>query len=125
MTYRGINTSVVDYSLSSNCIDTSKIISNEMHVGHNHMVPEDYLLDTREVGLWEVNSMSHTVLSVWDLDEDKAGREGLVSQILGTKTSHKNKEFCCLSIANLRMSRIFLPYERTNPVYRGHPPPPN
>ena len=112
----GVNPSFVDYSLAANCMDTAKMVANEMQVGRNRIVPEYTLLDPRAVGLWDGNVLSETLPAVWALDVDEAGSEGRVSQISGTEPARRNVEFCRLLIANLSMSRVSLPSERTDPI---------
>mmetsp|Transcript_37551 Transcript_37551/g.79186 ORF Transcript_37551/g.79186 Transcript_37551/m.79186 type:complete len:566 (+) Transcript_37551:90-1787(+) len=76
MMSKGINPSVVKYSLAAKCIDTANIVATKMMVGRNRIVPEFTFMDPRGAGLWDGKPLGTTEAAIWALDVEKAGSEG-------------------------------------------------
>lgn len=78
MMSRGINPSVVKYSLASKCIDSANIVATKMMVGRNRIVPEFTFMDPRGAGLWDGKPLVSTEAAIWAMDSAEAGNEGRV-----------------------------------------------
>lgn len=76
MMARGINPSVVKYSLASKCIDTANVVATKMFVGRNRIVPEFTFMDPRGAGLWDGKPLDVTEAAIWAMDAAEAGDEG-------------------------------------------------
>ncbi|KAL9183730.1 hypothetical protein ACHAXT_004586 [Thalassiosira profunda] len=81
MMSRGINPSVVKYSLASKCIDTANIVATKMLVGRNRIIPEFTFMDPRGAGLWDGRSLTSTEAAIWAMDAAEAGDEGRVRRV--------------------------------------------
>jgi len=76
MMSKGINPSVVKYSLAAKCIDTVNIMATNMMIGRNRIVPEFTFMDQRQAGLWDGKPLSTTEPAMFALDATEAGKEG-------------------------------------------------
>jgi len=76
MMSRGINPSVLKYSLAAKCMDTADIIASQMQVGRNRLIPEYTFMDPRGVGLWDKQPISTIEEAIWAMDNDEAGKDG-------------------------------------------------
>ncbi|KAL7526045.1 hypothetical protein ACHAXR_001286, partial [Thalassiosira sp. AJA248-18] len=76
MMSKGINPSVVKYSLASKCIDTSNIVATKMMIGRNRIVPEFTFMDPRGAGIWDGKPLASTEAAIWAMDAAEAGNEG-------------------------------------------------
>lgn len=76
MMSRGINPSVVKYSLAAKCIDSANIVATTMAVGRNRIVPEFTFMDARGAGLWDGKPLAATEAAIWAMDAAEAGNEG-------------------------------------------------
>mmetsp|Transcript_23051 Transcript_23051/g.46915 ORF Transcript_23051/g.46915 Transcript_23051/m.46915 type:complete len:567 (+) Transcript_23051:121-1821(+) len=77
MMSKGMNPSVVKYSLAAKCIDTVNIMATNMMIGRNRIVPEFTFMDQRQAGLWDGKPLSTTEPAMFALDATEAGKEGL------------------------------------------------
>lgn len=81
MEEKGINPSVVKFSLAANAMDTADIIAMELRVGRNRLVPEYTYMDQRGAGKWDMLPLQTTQEAIWALDVEEGGTEGLVSLV--------------------------------------------
>ncbi|KAL3781940.1 hypothetical protein ACHAWO_002660 [Cyclotella atomus] len=73
MMAKGINPSVVKYSLASKCIDSANIVATRMMIGRNRIIPEFTFMDPRGVGIWD---QGPNEAAIWALDNAEAGIDG-------------------------------------------------
>lgn len=76
MMAKGINPSVVKYSLAAKSIETSNIVATTMMIGRNRVVPEFTFMDQRGAGIWDGKPMHSTEAAIWAMDAAEAGKEG-------------------------------------------------
>ena len=73
---KGINPSVVKYSLASKCIDTANIVATTMMIGRNRIIPEFTFMDGRGAGFFDGHPLESATAALWALDYAEAGVEG-------------------------------------------------
>ena len=78
MEEKGINPSVVKFSLAANAMDTADIIAMDLRVGRNRLVPEYTYMDQRGAGKWDMLPLQTTQDAIWAMDVEEGGTEGLV-----------------------------------------------
>lgn len=71
-----LDLSVVKFPIAANAMDTSDIVSAELKVGRNRLVPEYTYLDQRGIGKWDMLPLDSTEDAVWAMDAREAGKEG-------------------------------------------------
>lgn len=76
MRREGIAPSVVRYSFAAACLNTASIISSELQVTQDRLIPEFFFLDPRAIGQWNKQPLSTTEPAVWALDVDEAQYDG-------------------------------------------------
>jgi broad specificity phosphatase PhoE len=67
---------VVRYSLAASCCDAATIISRELRLGTDRVIPEYTFLDPRAIGAWDMTSRIETAPILYALDHDLAGVDG-------------------------------------------------
>ena len=82
---RGVNPTIVMYSLAASAMDTANIIGRELRLGRDRIVPEFTYLDPRAIGKWDMLPMSSTEAAVWAMDADEAGADGRVCTLVSTR----------------------------------------
>jgi len=76
MESRGINPSVVKYSLATSSMETTEAIASQLFLGRNRLIPEFTFMDPRAVGEWNELSFNTTREAVWAMDNAEAGSLG-------------------------------------------------
>lgn len=78
MEQNDVNPSVVTYSIAAKSYDTASIISRELKIGNNRMMPEYTNLDPRGAGKWDGLELNSTEAAIFALDASEAGVMGKV-----------------------------------------------
>lgn len=78
MLERDYNPSVVLFPTAANAIDTADIVSSEMRIGRNRVLPEYTNLDARGIGKFDMNDREAVRSAIWALDAESGpgGRDG-------------------------------------------------
>uniref|UniRef100_A0A7S2P922 Uncharacterized protein n=1 Tax=Leptocylindrus danicus TaxID=163516 RepID=A0A7S2P922_9STRA len=71
-----VNPSIVTYSIAAKSCDTASIISRELMIGNNRMMPEYTNLDPRGAGKWDGLELDSTEAAIIALDSLEAGNMG-------------------------------------------------
>lgn len=71
-----INPTVCRYSLAAGAMDTANLVSKELKIGRDRLVPEFNYMDPRAIGKWDMQQLSTTEYAVWAMDEDESGMDG-------------------------------------------------
>lgn len=71
---------LVKYSLAASSIDAANLVGRELRLGRDRLVPEFTFLDPRAVGAWDSSNRTTTLPAVWAMDNDEAGRDGLLGR---------------------------------------------
>lgn len=80
MMKRNVNPSVITYSIAAATSDAVSIISNQLQVGNNRVIPEYTLMDPRGAGKWNQYPIDQVEPAIWYLDRTEAGVLGKVSE---------------------------------------------
>jgi len=73
---KNIVPTIIKYSLASNAMESADMLSRELKIGRDRVVPEFTFMDPRAIGKWDMSKFDETQSAIWALDTDEAGEYG-------------------------------------------------
>lgn len=68
------------YSLAARCIDTSNLVSRELRLGSDRLVPEFTFMDPRGIGAWDMSARDAVLPALYSLDYEEGGVDGVTGR---------------------------------------------